>query len=116
MSISSALNNAASGLAASARLADTISNNVANAMTAGFGRRTTELSSLSLGGYGSGARIGGDDAGGEPVSDRRAARHGRGARRDRHAVGHLRADDGGDGRAGSAERALDARDRARDRR
>ncbi len=58
MSISNALNNAASGLAASARLADTISNNVANAMTDGFGRRTTEISSLSLGGYGSGARIG----------------------------------------------------------
>jgi flagellar hook-associated protein 1 FlgK len=58
MSISSALNNAASGLAASARLADTISNNVANAMTEGFGRRTTEISSLSLGGYGSGARVG----------------------------------------------------------
>jgi flagellar hook-associated protein 1 len=58
MGITNALNNAASGLAASARLADTISNNVANAMTAGFGRRTTEISSLSLGGYGSGARIG----------------------------------------------------------
>ena len=58
MSITNALNNAASGLAASARLADTISNNVANAMTDGFGRRTTEISSLSLGGYGSGARIG----------------------------------------------------------
>ena len=36
MSITNALNNAASGLAASARLADTISNNVANAMTAGL--------------------------------------------------------------------------------
>ena len=59
MGISSALNNAASGLAASARLADTISNNVANAMTEGFGRRTTEITSLSLGGYGSGARVGG---------------------------------------------------------
>ena len=58
MSITNALNNAASGLAASARLADTISNNVANAMTDGFGRRTTEISSLSLGGYGSGARVG----------------------------------------------------------
>jgi flagellar hook-associated protein 1 FlgK len=58
MGITSALNNAASGLAASARLADTISNNVANAMTDGFGRRTTEITSLSLGGYGSGARIG----------------------------------------------------------
>lgn len=59
MGISNALNNAASGLAASARLADTISNNVANAMTPGFGRRATELSSLSLGGYGSGVRVAG---------------------------------------------------------
>ena len=57
MSISGALNNAASGLAASARLADTIANNVANAMTPGFARRTTELSSLALGGYGSGVRV-----------------------------------------------------------
>ncbi len=57
MSISSALNNAASGLAASSRLAETISTNVANAMTPGFGKRTTELSSLSLGGYGSGVRV-----------------------------------------------------------
>lgn len=57
MSISGALNNAASGLAASARLAETISNNVSNAMTPGFGRRVTELSSLALGGYGSGVRV-----------------------------------------------------------
>jgi flagellar hook-associated protein 1 FlgK len=56
MNISSAFNNAASGLAASSRLADTISTNVANAMTPGFGRRSTELSSLTLGGYGSGVR------------------------------------------------------------
>lgn len=59
MSISGALNNAASGLAASARLADTIANNVANAMTPGFGKRATELSSLSLGGHGSGVRVAG---------------------------------------------------------
>jgi flagellar hook-associated protein 1 FlgK len=57
MSISGALSNAASGLAASSRLADTIANNVANAMTPGFGKRTTELSSLALGGYGSGVRV-----------------------------------------------------------
>ncbi len=57
MSIASALNSAASGLAASARLADTISNNVANAMTAGYAKRTTELSSLTLDGYGSGVRV-----------------------------------------------------------
>lgn len=59
MSITSALNSAASGLAASARLADTVANNVANAMTPGFARRTTELSSLTLGGYGSGVRVAG---------------------------------------------------------
>jgi len=57
MGISSALNNAAVGLGASARLADTIANNVANAMTPGFGKRTTELSSLTLGGHGSGVRV-----------------------------------------------------------
>lgn len=58
MSISSALNNAASGLAAQTRLAETISNNVANALTAGYARRTTELSSVALGGYGQGVAIG----------------------------------------------------------
>ena len=57
MSISNALSNAGSGLVASSRLADTISNNVANALTPGYGRRVTELSSLSLGGYGSGVRV-----------------------------------------------------------
>lgn len=59
MSISSALNNAASGLAAQTRLAETISNNVANALTTGYARRTTELSSVSLGGYGQGVAISG---------------------------------------------------------
>ncbi len=57
MGISSALSNATSGLTAASRLADTISNNVANAMTPGFARRTTELSSLALGGHGSGVRV-----------------------------------------------------------
>lgn len=57
MSLSTALTNAASGLSASARLADTIANNVANAMTPGYGRRTTEVSSLAVGGYGSGVRV-----------------------------------------------------------
>ncbi len=73
MSISGALNNAASGLAASARLADTISNNVANALTPGFGRRTTELSSLALGGYGSGVRVTGTSRAENPflTSERR---------------------------------------------
>lgn len=58
MGITGALYNAASGLSAAARLADTVANNVSNAQTAGFARRTTELSSLVLGGYGSGVRVG----------------------------------------------------------
>ena len=57
MSITSALNSATSGLSVTARLADTISNNVANALTEGYGRRTTEVTSLTLGGYGAGARV-----------------------------------------------------------
>ncbi|MFT3974506.1 MAG: flagellar hook-associated protein FlgK [Amaricoccus sp.] len=57
MSISSALNNASSGLAAQSRLAETISNNVANALTPGYARRTTELSSVALGGYGQGVTV-----------------------------------------------------------
>lgn len=59
MSISSALNNAASGLAAQTRLAETISNNVANALTTGYARRITELSSVSLNGYGQGVAVAG---------------------------------------------------------
>ncbi len=56
MSINNALNNASMGLSVTSKLADTVSNNVANAMTPGFGRRVTELTSLVLGGYGSGVR------------------------------------------------------------
>ncbi len=58
MSISSALTSATSGLSVSARLADTISSNVANALTEGYATRRTEVTSLSLGGYGAGARVG----------------------------------------------------------
>ncbi|TPE53653.1 flagellar hook-associated protein FlgK [Amaricoccus solimangrovi] len=57
MSISSALNNAASGLRAASKLAGTISGNVSNALTAGYAARATELSSLSAGGLGSGVRV-----------------------------------------------------------
>jgi flagellar hook-associated protein 1 len=59
MSIASAFNSAGTGLSANARLADTISNNVANAMTPGYARRTTELSSLALAGFGVGVRVSG---------------------------------------------------------
>lgn len=59
MSITSALHSATSGLSVTARLADTISNNVANALTEGYGRRTTEVTSLTLGGYGAGVAVAG---------------------------------------------------------
>ncbi len=57
MSIASAFNSAGTGLTASARLAETVSNNVANAMSPGYARRTTELSSLALAGFGTGVRV-----------------------------------------------------------
>lgn len=57
MGISNALYNAATGLSSSSRLADTVANNVANALTPGYSRRVAEVSSLSMGGYGSGAHV-----------------------------------------------------------
>ena len=44
MTITAALSNALTGLNASAREAELISDNVANAMTPGYSRRTLELS------------------------------------------------------------------------
>lgn len=58
MSISNAFNNAASGLKATSRLAGTISNNVSNALTPGYAKRTTSLGSVSAGGVGTGVAIG----------------------------------------------------------
>src|SRR5690606_2596566 len=57
MSIGAAFNAAGSGLTASARLAETISANVANALTEGYARRSVGLSSVPLGGHGSGVRV-----------------------------------------------------------
>jgi flagellar hook-associated protein 1 len=57
MSISSAFNSAASGLKANSRLVDTVAKNVSNALTEGYARRTTELSSTFLGGIGSGVSV-----------------------------------------------------------
>lgn len=59
MSITSALNNAVSGLTASSRMAEVISSNTANAMTEGYARRELSLSSETLGGNGGGVRING---------------------------------------------------------
>ena len=50
MTLSFALNNAVSGLAATSTQADLIANNVANALTDGYGRREVALSSQSIGG------------------------------------------------------------------
>ena len=83
-------------------------------MTPGYGKRTTELSSLSLGGYGSGVRVIGTSRAENAAPDLRAPRHGRGPRRHRHPLGRLRAADVGDRRARQRQRPLDARDQARD--
>lgn len=57
MSISSALQNATSGLGASARAVQVASANVANAMTAGYAPRRIELASATLGSTGVGVRV-----------------------------------------------------------
>ena len=59
MSISSALSNALSGLTASARAAEVVSNNVSNALTEGYARRELGLSTRSLGGEGAGVKVDG---------------------------------------------------------
>ncbi|MHC0051987.1 flagellar hook-associated protein FlgK [Actibacterium sp. D379-3] len=59
MSISGSLSNALSGLTASARAAEVVSANVANALTDGYGRRVLETSSQSVGGTGAGVQIDG---------------------------------------------------------
>lgn len=57
MSLSSALTNAVSGLNASAREADLIANNIANAQTPGYTRRVAELGAATVGGQGDGVRV-----------------------------------------------------------
>lgn len=57
MSISTALNNAGTGLAAAARAVQIASGNVANALTPGYAPRALHLSAASLGGAGAGVRV-----------------------------------------------------------
>lgn len=57
MSLSSALSNAVGGLGASAKRADLISNNIANAQTPGYTRRAAELGAAVLSGQGDGVRV-----------------------------------------------------------
>ncbi|SLN32187.1 flagellar hook-associated protein FlgK [Pseudooctadecabacter jejudonensis] len=59
MSITHSLSNALSGLTASARMAEVVSSNVANALTDGYGRRSVDLTSAVVGGRGAGVEIGG---------------------------------------------------------
>ena len=57
MGISSALNNAITGLTANARIAEVTSSNLANALTDGYARRSVELSSIQVGNVGGGVRV-----------------------------------------------------------
>jgi flagellar hook-associated protein 1 FlgK len=57
MGMSSALNNALSGLSANARIAEVVSSNLSNALTDGYGRRSVELSSVQVGDVGGGVKV-----------------------------------------------------------
>lgn len=59
MGLSTTLANALTGLNAASRGADVVSQNVANARTAGYARREVNLSAQSLGGNGAGVRVDG---------------------------------------------------------
>lgn len=59
MSITQSLTNALSGLSANARMAETVSANLSNALTDGYGRRTVELSAQTIGGRSAGVRVDG---------------------------------------------------------
>ncbi|MFT4792226.1 MAG: flagellar hook-associated protein 1 FlgK [Paracoccaceae bacterium] len=73
MSITSALSNAFTGLTAASRTAEVISNNVANAMTEGYSRKTVEISARSVAGTGAGVRVAGMQRTADPqaTADRR---------------------------------------------
>ena len=55
--MSSALNNAITGLTANARMAEVVSSNLSNALTDGYGRRSVSLSSVQVGDIGGGVRV-----------------------------------------------------------
>ncbi|MEM9267374.1 MAG: flagellar hook-associated protein FlgK [Pseudomonadota bacterium] len=67
MSISAALANATSGLTVSSRLAELVSDNVANALTPGYVRKTAEVGSVVVNGQGGGAQIVGVSLANDPV-------------------------------------------------
>jgi flagellar hook-associated protein 1 len=59
MSLSASLSNALSGLTASSRAAQLVSNNVSNVMTEGYGKREIALSARVVGGGGAGVQVDG---------------------------------------------------------
>ncbi|MEM9043671.1 MAG: flagellar hook-associated protein FlgK [Pseudomonadota bacterium] len=67
MTLSLALNNALSGINVTSRQADAISDNVANALSEGFGRRDVQITSANAGGTGIGARVAGIDRAANPA-------------------------------------------------
>ena len=74
MTISGALNNAMTGLRAAGRATQVVSSNLSNVLTEGYGVRSLELSSQSMGGLG-GVRIDGITRNVDPalISDRQMA-------------------------------------------
>lgn len=68
MTLSSSLNNAFSGLQATQRQTDLISNNVSNALTENYSRRTAELAAANVGGEGVGVRVVGVSRATSPVA------------------------------------------------
>ena len=82
MSISGAMHAALSGLSTTARGAEVVSTNIANAQTEGYGRREMQVAVRELGATSQGVRVAGIVRHADPVaiSDRRLASAGTGAR------------------------------------
>lgn len=82
MSISGAMHAALSGLSTTARGAEVVSSNIANAQTEGYGRREMQVAVRELGATSQGVRVAGIVRHADPVaiSDRRLASAGTGAR------------------------------------
>ena len=59
MSISQSMSNAASGLTATARMAEVVSSNLSNALTDGYGRRVLAVSAQTVGGNSAGVKVDG---------------------------------------------------------
>ncbi|MEM8741210.1 MAG: flagellar hook-associated protein FlgK [Pseudomonadota bacterium] len=121
MSLSSALSIAYSGLVATSRSSEVVSNNIANALTEGYAKRGLDVSSRVLDGYGYGVAVEGISRAADPraTADRRAADAAYGRAADLGAGQQLLADRLGDpedpsgfaGRARAFETALElARD------